>query len=374
MKEIYKEFCLLDELETAYKLILAGFGDLQEINMGNNFYHLPYQSLASGIERLMKCYLCLVIKEEKGEFPDTEHLRKKLGHDLSSLKKEISDNHFAVNNIPLLREDHSFIKNDKHLNEIIHILSEFGKLGRYYNLDVITGSKKTPIDPKEKWSALERKIEDYMPYISSNDQEALDRDYYAKVNSKIIAKLERFIRAISMQFIHGKHGDKLRQYTGDFTSFVTLTDKKIGTIDYRRSVEILREKKEFWVKRTDEEALRSVWPTRKIFKSQYSGEWPFRSDEVVIECRHSMFCIVNIQGYDFALNGSAKGKYKYPCPHATGVAILGKSIGSFISMALELGKINPVPPRTPYVGIVIDGVRKVALQLEKGILKIHNSF
>lgn len=52
--------CLLDELETSRELLKSGFGHLQEIDMSNTFYHLPHQLLASGFERLMKCYIAVV--------------------------------------------------------------------------------------------------------------------------------------------------------------------------------------------------------------------------------------------------------------------------------------------------------------------------
>ena len=56
-------------------------------------------------------------------------------------------------------------------------------------------------------------------------------------------------------------------------------------------------------------------------------------------CRDELFCIVNINGYDFALNGAAQSKFNYPYPHDMGLAILGKSIGPFIDIALGLAKV-----------------------------------
>ena len=53
--ETQRVMALIQELETARDLIKAGFGELQEIHLGNDFYHLPQQLLASGLERLLKC-------------------------------------------------------------------------------------------------------------------------------------------------------------------------------------------------------------------------------------------------------------------------------------------------------------------------------
>ena len=65
-----KFLCLCEELKISRELIKAGFGGLQEIDMSNDFYHLPHQLLASGFERLMKCYISLVYEGEKGSYPD----------------------------------------------------------------------------------------------------------------------------------------------------------------------------------------------------------------------------------------------------------------------------------------------------------------
>ena len=76
--------CLLDELDTSRELLKSGFGHLQEIDMGSTFYHLPHQLLASGFERLMKCYIAVVRKGRDGAYPDRAAM-KSLGHDLESL-------------------------------------------------------------------------------------------------------------------------------------------------------------------------------------------------------------------------------------------------------------------------------------------------
>ena len=47
-----KFLCLCEELETSLELIKAGFGSLQEIDMSNDFYHLPHQLMASGFENI----------------------------------------------------------------------------------------------------------------------------------------------------------------------------------------------------------------------------------------------------------------------------------------------------------------------------------
>ena len=80
--------CLLEELETSRELLKSGFGHLQEIDMTNTFYHLPHQLLASGFERLMKCYISLVYDGQHGSYPD-EKFTKSLGHNLEELLERI---------------------------------------------------------------------------------------------------------------------------------------------------------------------------------------------------------------------------------------------------------------------------------------------
>jgi len=330
--------CLYKELNTAYQLIVTGLGELQEIDMGNDFYHLPHLLLANGLERFMKCYICLVYEAREGKYPDFDML-KNLGHDLSKLNKVIITNYFADNSRPALKEDLVFLKDDEKLKIILKILSEFGKYARYYNLDVVSGrNPPSSSNPEEYWKELEYGIENPTPYLLFNDQEGLHRDYYPRVNSQIIAIIERFIRAIARQFTLGGHGGKLPQYHIPFSSFLRLTDDELGTKDYRRTVQVLQTRKEKWVKRTEEEVKKSPWPTKEISKKEFSGDWPFRSDKVIIELRDRIFCIINIEGYDFALNGAARSKFNLPRPHDAGLAILGKSIGPFIDATFNLGK------------------------------------
>ena len=49
--EELRTICLHDELEASLNLLKSGFGHLQEIDIGNTFYHLPHQLMASGFER-----------------------------------------------------------------------------------------------------------------------------------------------------------------------------------------------------------------------------------------------------------------------------------------------------------------------------------
>ena len=328
--------CILEELETSIDLLRSGFGHLQEIDMGNTFYHLPHQLMASGFERLMKCYISLVHHGRSGSYPDTAFM-KSLGHDLENLLDSICKHYYGGTTRPLIQQEYTFISTDSVLHECIRILSLFGKKGRYYNLDIVAGAAQTPIDPKSEWQALESSVEDPVPFIST--PELMYRDYYPRVHSKLIAKMERLVRAIALQFTLGEHGQQageLQRTSVVSADFRNLADQELGTNDYRRSVQILRQEKDNWTRRTDEEVGSSPWPTLTLTEPEFEGEWPFREGRVILECQDSLFCIIYISGYAFALSGAARSRYGIPNPHDAGVAILGKSVGPFIDAALGL--------------------------------------
>lgn len=328
--------CLHDELETSRELLKSGFGHLQEIDMGNTFYHLPHQLLASGLERLMKCYIAVVHKGRDGAYPDRKAMQS-LGHDLEGLLETIRTRYYGGTRRPLLKQDLAFIKTDSVLNDCVRILSLFGKMGRYYNLDVVAGASHRPMDPRAQWEALESSVEDPIPY--DGDLERLHRDYYPRVNSALIARMERLVRAIAMQFTLGGHADpggEIRRLSVVYQEFRNLRDNQFGTVDYRRSVEILRIEDDQWIRRSEKEIAASGWPSLAVSQVEFGDEWPFRVDRVIVECRDGLFCVVNIGGYDFALNGAARSRFKLPFAHDAGVAVLGKSVGPFIQMALGL--------------------------------------
>ena len=314
--------------------------------MGRTFYHLPHQLMASGFERLMKCYISLVYKGRHGSFPDVSTM-KSLGHNLESLLEKIRTDWYGGTHRPLLAEDLEFITNDKVVNECIRILSHFGQKGRYYNLDVVAGANKPSIDPQDEWQSLETFVEDPAPYL--DDFEALYRDYYPRVHSRLIGKMERLVRAIVRQFTLGGHEDpsgEMKSLAIVYSEFLRLQDNEFGTVDYRRSVEILKQDQDDWVVRSDDDIARSHWPTRVVTKAEFQGDWPFRHQRVILECRQGLFCVAIVNGYAFALNGPARNRFRFPDPHEAGVAILGKSIGPFIEMTFALAPNNPVRHRT----------------------------
>eukprot|EP01013_Petalomonas_cantuscygni_P040879 TRINITY_DN7309_c1_g1_i1.p1 TRINITY_DN7309_c1_g1~~TRINITY_DN7309_c1_g1_i1.p1 ORF type:complete len:349 (-),score=-34.98 TRINITY_DN7309_c1_g1_i1:57-1103(-) len=342
LKDIY----LHDELTASIKLIKLGFGELQNLDIANDFYHLPFQLLSSGLERLMKCHICLGYHEISDEYPDSKSLKKcggRNGHDLLELKKNILSDYFKSSQIPVLIEDKEFISNDNDLEKLIYLLSEFGKYSRYHNLDIVTSATKPSIDVKKLWS-------EYETNMVLSDKSLLsklsDFEYQQEVNNfitqSIIKKLELFVRGISRQFTLGRLGKKAQQFSPVYYDFIMLTDNQIGMNDYRKETIRFKNKETKTHKRTFADKINrntnSDYRHKKISKSEYNGDWPFYAEEVIIECRQKHWCVVEIEGYDYALNGAAQGRFNLTSVHDAGMAIIGKSIGGFIDMALKLGK------------------------------------
>ncbi len=340
--EITKHFALLEEFETSSKLIKLGFGELQNINLDNDFYFLPFQLLSQGFERFMKSYICIAYFNKYNKFPNSKYLKDNLGHDLKKLLNEILCNYYKDYERPQFNLDKRFLEKSKNLKESLHILSEFGKLARYHNFDIITGSKKISINTVELWTNFENKIS---PITKKNFNKLmnfdLDGEVYNETNQRIIIVFEKFISALSRQFIFGCVGEKAKQLTA-FTcfDFGLLYEKDFGVIDYRKNTTRFKETPKKVHKRTYlDELNRNYNPDYKsktITKEEYEGDWPFYADEVIIECRSKHWCIVTIDGYDYALNGSASGRYKLEFPRDVGMSVLRKSVNDFIEMAKEL--------------------------------------
>ncbi|MCB9034021.1 MAG: hypothetical protein H6553_09300 [Chitinophagales bacterium] len=336
-----KYFALQEEFETSEKLIKLGFGELQNINLNNNFYFLPFQLLSQGFERFMKAYICLGYFNKYQELPSFKYL-KDLGHDLKKLLNEIIINFYHDFKMPQFIIDYKFITSDIDLKELLFILSEFGKLARYYNFDLITDNVKIGVNTKNLWEKFENKILDSNDYKKLMDYN-LYSEVYNKISSYIIVVFERFISALSRQFIFkclGDEGYQLTIYT--FFDFGLLYQNNYGKKDYRNYTTRYKETPRRVHKRTifDEinRKFNSSYRSKKIFKSDYADNWPFYVEEVIIECRQKYWCIITINGFDYALNGSAKGRYKLENPHDAGMAILGVSLSEFIRMTLDLGK------------------------------------
>lgn len=342
-EQALKDIHLFDELLTAFKLIEIGFGEFQNLNSENDFYHLPFQLISSGFERLMKCHICMGYHEAKGSYPDSKYLKncgKPGGHDLLELKNNILKFYSKTLSIPVLENDIDFLKNDKDLDKLINLLSEFGKYARYYNLDVVTSATKPSKDVKTEWEQYEVSIIQSNPELLRKlDDIELHKEINGYITREIIKKLEQFVRAITRQFTIGKLGEKAKQFSSTFFSFIKLRDEDLGNRDYRKKTTRNNEDRKVH-KRTEEDELErrnnSNYRHLQIDEKDFNGDWPFCHNNVIIECREKQWFVVTIDGNDYALNGLAKSRYKLEDVHEAGMAIIGKSITPFIEKLKNL--------------------------------------
>ena len=122
------------ELEIDAQLIIRGFQELQSLDAEHGAYFLASQSLAQGLERMMKVILFLSNSIQLGEMKN--HLR----HDLEALWQ-----HVKIHCEPF---------EDAVLNKELKILSEFNKNARYYYLNIMDG-RESAFDPQKEWERLE---------------------------------------------------------------------------------------------------------------------------------------------------------------------------------------------------------------------------
>jgi len=234
--QIAKDLHLNDELLTSFQLIKMGFHEIQSLDLSNDFYHLPFQLLASGFERLMKCHICLGYLEKNKLYPDYKFLKKsggKNGHDLVELKNTIINLYFQKNNISALIDDYEYLSKDKELNQLIFLLSQFGQYARYYNLDVVTSASKQSIDVTSLWSEYELKLIHAKSDLFNqlNDIQKNEK-IYDNINKEIIIKLEKFSRAICRQFTLGNLGEKALQFSPVLFPFIKIMNSDLGKKKY----------------------------------------------------------------------------------------------------------------------------------------------
>ncbi|WP_452600246.1 hypothetical protein [Pontimicrobium sp. MEBiC01747] len=346
--KILKEIYLNKEFVNSIKLIKLGFGEIQNINLDNDFYHLPLQILSSGIERFLKCYLCYGYYEKNNDFPDFNTLKSfagSSGHDILELKKEIITNYFFLRHKDdsFLAEDKSFISDDKFLNELLNLLSEFGKFARYHNLDIVTSKRRPSIDVEKLWDEFETKILKnnsslFKRFFNIKIQQS--NETYDYINSEIISILERFIRGLSRQFTFVNLGSLAKQNSGWVFDFMKIKDKDLGRTIYKNISKEVKLRTRNPHKRTIEDDFERQsnpdFKYKNIKKVDFKGDWPFYADEIILESRNKHWYIITIDGHDYALNGNASDKYKLEHINNSGLVIFGKPTSIFIKIAEEL--------------------------------------
>lgn len=235
--EATKKLCLRDEVMNGVVLVAQGLGEIQRSGYTESDYHRVLFPLANGFEKLMKVILCLFGLASKRGFPTSNEM-KNWGHDLGKLLERIRQKCATADyadRCPACREDVDLF-NGTVLQGFVRILSDFGKGGRYYKLDVVGSNDKVEASPESQWLSHQLAV-----MLDENEREAWctdlphgdDDPLLAKVRQGTVILMERFARGLVRLFMLGPLGPEGKQMQAFITRFRNLTDEQLGTRDYR---------------------------------------------------------------------------------------------------------------------------------------------
>lgn len=235
---VEQHIALDEELRTAIRLIRAGMGGIQSISSGNDFYHLPMLALSSGFERLMKLVICFRVLEKTGAFPTRSAFGSGAkGHNLEVLLDTILNGCFDksyTTRVPTAVKDAYCIETDPELRQMVAILSRFGTTARYHYLNVVVGEPTTASSPRDEWERLETEL--FLAGAKWEQEFRRDpnlRESYHRINTELIIRLERLVRALARLFTLAELGDEATRYRGTIAPFLSLRDDELGICDYR---------------------------------------------------------------------------------------------------------------------------------------------
>lgn len=227
------QFLGLDsELETATFLMVEGLIALNLLSAANDFVHLPMQLLGQGLERLLKVEIVLLQVEIDGAVPESRSLKT---HDLVSLLERIllaeglTDYRRAR---AAAEEDIEFLESDELFYRMLRLLSEFGRGGRYFDLDSVldpeSGAERRR--PSDDFARLEMDVLNSHPEWEARLGGAEFRGFYPVLYGDLTENIQRGIRAVARFFawdLLGSYGKRLSGAA--LASFLTLRDDHLRT-------------------------------------------------------------------------------------------------------------------------------------------------
>jgi len=178
---------LINEALFTGEMLCAGYTQIRKANYAKRgTYFQAFTSLSTGIERIGKLNLILSYAiDNNGTYPTNKYIKDTIGHDLvqiySAVKKQNNNYGFKLKFLENL--DNSIYQ------DIIELLSRFGKGDRYSNIDLLVGSS-TYDDPITVWY---NKIDKYL-YETCVTQQKRDK---IKNNAKVINELTSSFTMVS---------------------------------------------------------------------------------------------------------------------------------------------------------------------------------
>ena len=117
----------------------------------------PILTMASiGVEKLHKLALGALAVDQSGKWPNTVEM-KRLGHGSlgmhSTLMGELETRSLA--STPYVRETLARVHDDPVVAELLGALDTYGRMGRFYYLDLLGDTPQDWVGPNDAWTAIE---------------------------------------------------------------------------------------------------------------------------------------------------------------------------------------------------------------------------
>lgn len=226
-------FALVEETETAIKLLDEGLRVIAEWDGGEDHRIHGLFSMSQGFERLLKLTMTLILRGE-GAPPSSAHFKQaKYRHRLLPVFDEILDKARADTDLmQALGKDIDFCSSNTHLREMLDILGAFGESGRYHNLDVLLDGSSQADDSMSRWCELEVAILSEDPEWSQrmNDDQALfSRTWYPHLAARQVGTLQRAARFLVRLWILGPAQDEGKKFKGSLRRFLNLPDDQLAS-------------------------------------------------------------------------------------------------------------------------------------------------
>ena len=313
--EIEKVNAIIEEVEASFKFIASGLKNLKEQTSIVSNNHVPLQLLSSGFERILKIMLLIKDKHLTDKFPELQKSKERFskydnGHGIEKMLDELIEYAYTVElmqSIPMVIDDIEFVKTNSNFRKFLRIITEFSIQQRYYYIDTIILENQN--EKRNPFSQFKGFIWSFDEGVDVTKQSYSEEDTL-KIKNAIIC-IEKGVRAISRFFTHG-FGTIGRQYYNDFSNFIFLNDKDLGSLNYA-------EKKKL---RSDSYKPISTYSLRfinilsnakaKTIHSSEQVDWPFTVNSVKIFSLKGNFFFAKIRNEIFALTGATSTHYKIP--------------------------------------------------------------
>jgi hypothetical protein len=221
-----QSFALIEELDTATKLIEFGLADLREQAL-EGFHHLPLQLLAQGLERFLKLTYVLAVLHDSGGLPSIREV-KRYSHDLERLADKLVS---RVAPKHAVQVDIEFIRTDGDLRSLLRLLSDFGQESRYHHLDALLepASVQVENDPARRWSEFEDAFISQRPdWIERMRTYEGQQEVFREAATAVAALVDQLSRAIARMWTQGALPEEAARCSAQLMTFLFLRDNQLG--------------------------------------------------------------------------------------------------------------------------------------------------